>query len=207
MPKDDVKSRMREARASVADLARFLGIDYYAARRIANGERKSLSVEESESLNRFFDTFGRRDKPVYDTAPLEERGRGSAQAGLRAEIPLFGGADTRDGWRLTVNPSSQVGRVLAHPRQISATRAYAVEVIDRTMEPRFRPGEIAYVAVGATPSPGQDCVVEYEDMTAQLLQFVERTDRQAVFLQLNPQNQIILRASDKFTVHAVVGRG
>ncbi|CAN0421197.1 unnamed protein product, partial [Phaeothamnion confervicola] len=122
-------------------------------------------------------------------------------------IPLYGGADTHQGWMLSLSAGAQVGRVLAHPAQGSAKRAFAVEVIDDSMSPRFEMGEIAYVVANTMPRRGQDCLLEHDDLTARILQFVERTERQVIFKQLSPPKQVILKPGEKFSVHAIVGRG
>lgn len=207
MRKEDIPAKMEAVGADVAELARYMGVDYYAARRIAKGERKSLSAEEIEAVKRFLDLKENRQKPVYDPPEPASTATGFAQANPRAEIPLYGGGDTREGWKIILNPSSAVGRVMAHPAQMRASKAFAVEVVDATMEPRLMPGEIVYVSGGLTPRPGQDCLVEYDDMTARILQFVQRSERMVIFRQLNPQREFHFKPGDKFTAHAIVGRG
>lgn len=202
---EDIKPRLKKVRASVAELAEFMGVDYFVADRIVNGKRKTLRTDEADSIRRFFES---RERPVFSTSDATERTGGvSERSGARAEIPLFGGADTNEGWMLSLGAHSQVARIMPHPAQTRAGKAFAVEVVDDSMSPRFEMGEIAYVAVGVMPRRGQDCLIEYKNLTARILQFVERNDRQVVLRQLNPPKQVILKAGDGTAVHAIVGRG
>lgn len=201
----DIKKRLREVRASQRELATFMDIDFRAVGRIVNGERKRLSQAEVDQIKRFFEL---REKPVYEQ-PQGPTGRagGVSLAESRAEIPLFGGTDTPRGWMITLSASGQLGRVMAHPLQATARRAFAVEVVDDTMSPRLEMSEIVYIYGGQMPRRGQDCLVEFHDMTAQILQFVERTDKRIVLRQFNPGKQVVFGAADNIKLHAIVGRG
>lgn len=204
---EDIKTRLRAVRASTQELADFMGVPHHIADNIVNARRKHLRTSEAEQIRRFFE---QREKPIYpDADERDERGRitGLRQATGRAEIPLFGGADTPKGWMISLSASGQLGRVMAHPSLASAKRAFAVEVVDDTMSPRFEMSEIAYVYGGRAPERGQDCLVEFHDMTAQILQFVERTDKRIVLRQFNPARQVVFTAADNIKLHAIVGRG
>lgn len=206
---EEIKPRLRAARASTQELADFMGVEHHIADNIVNARRKHLRQAEVEIIRRFFEL---RERPLYpEPGPANADARRPHEVGDhspgRAEIPLFAGTDTPDGWMLSLSAHQQVGRVMAHPSQARAGRAFAVEVVDDKMSPRFEPGEIAYVTAGILPRKGQDCLVEYKNLTAQLLQFVERNDRRVVLRQLNPVEQVILKPGDGFVIHAVVGRG
>ena len=201
---EDIKGRLKAVRASVAELAIFMEVDYHVADRIVNAKRKHLTTIEAESIERF---LALRERPNYVEAERVERPSGVEQATARAEIPLFGGADTQHGWMLSLSAHSQVGRAMAHPKQATARRAFAVEVVDDSMSPRFEPGEIAYVAGGQMPRKGQDCLVEFADLTARILQFVDRSERTITFRQLNPPQNVTRQLSEKLQIHAIVGRG
>lgn len=201
----DIKRKLKETRTSQRDLAKFMEVDFRTVHRIVSGERKRVSQGEIEQIKRFFEL---REKPVYD-APTGEvtHGSGVRLAEGRAEIPLFGGTDTPKGWMISLSANNQLGRVMAHPSQASAKRAFAVEVVDETMAPRFEMSEIAYVYGGQLPRRGQDCLVEFHDLTARILQFIERTDKRIVLKQMNPSQQVVIENSDRIKVHAIVGRG
>lgn len=210
MKMSDIKSKLREVRATQQDLASFMGVNHRAVFRIVNGERKSLTTVEAEAIRRFFELRERPvvpDKLVNDFAEESSRGTLPRATGGRSDIPLFGGADTPEGWMISLAAAHQVGRIMAHPSQATARRAFAVEVVDDSMSPRFEPGERAYVAAGTMPEKGKYCLLEYKDLTARIVQFVERRERQVIFRQLNPPKQIVLKAGDGFTVHAIVGQG
>lgn len=204
MTTGNLRKRLQDIRSNTVELAKFMGLSYDQTDRIVNGRRKKLSAQETSDIERF---FASRERPAYEENPGFKRGRGVESAQAFAEIPLYGGNDTREGWMLQLNAGSQVGRVMPHPAQASARHAYAVEVVDDTMAPRFEPGEIAYVAAGQMPRKGQDCLVEFPDLTARILQFVARGERSITFKQLNPPQQITKPISEKLQVHAIVGRG
>lgn len=200
---EELKNRLREVRATQQDLADFMGISLKAVNRIANPHspdgRKTLSTKEIEQIRSF---LGLRQKPVYSIEdPAGRRGDPGA-----VTIPLFTGVTSRDGPVMSIGNTAQHGRVLAHPLQAGAREAFAVTVLDETMSPRFESGEIAYVLPGTPPRRGQDCLVESDDLTVRILQFVERREKSYVFRQLNPSREITRPAAD-VKVHAIVGRG
>lgn len=215
----DLKQKLDEVGASQTELARFMKVNIHRVNRLANDRRVHVRQYEVDAIQRFFET---RENPVYETgedaAALETGGDEPLQSGFTerlgspenrpgAEVPLFGGVDTPEGWMLSLSPAQQLGRVMGHPAQATARRAFAVEIVDETMSPRFEMGEIAYVIAGQMPRRGGDCVLEMHDRTARVLQFVERTERQVIFRQLNPPRQVIKQPSDKLKIHAIVGRG
>lgn len=207
----NLKERLQAVRANQMDLARFMGISFKQVNRIANpdspGGRKSLSALEVDQINRFFEQR-ERAMGAYPTgeAPTR-RPHGVSLHESRAMVPLFIGIDTADGYKLSVSSAAQRGTVMAHPAQSLATDAYAVTIIDETMAPRFETGEIAYVAPDRAPRRGQDCLVEFADLSARVLQYVERREKTVVFRQLNPAKDVVIPASEKIRIHAIVGRG
>lgn len=207
----NLKERLRAVRANQQDLADFMGVNFKVVNRIANpdapGGRKHLSAVEVELINRFFEQR-ERGGVAYPTADAPARQpHGVSLHENRAMVPLFIGVDTATGYKLSVSAHAQRGTVMAHPAQTLAREAFAVAIIDDTMAPRFETGEIAYVAVDRPPRRGQDCLVEYPDLTARVLQFVERREKSIVFKQLNPEKDVQVAATEKIRVHAIVGRG
>lgn len=209
----DLKARLRAVGSNQQALARFMGVETKVIWRMANPQatdgRKDISTAEAEQIERFFAQF---EKPVYEQAPEPKHPREPLRGGEvvplgRAEIPIYGGRDTPQGWVLMLTKEAQVGRALPHPSQAGARRAIAVEIVDDFMSPRFEQGELAYVSVGTMPRRGQDCLVENQDRTARVLQYVERSEKTVTFRQLNPPRQITRQLSEKLSIHAIVGRG
>lgn len=204
----ELKDRLRDVRATQQDLADYMGISLKAVNRIVNPEgrdgRKKLSTTEIEQIRSF---FAQRERPLY-TMDSDNGGRRGVSAHVQgaATIPLFTGIDTPEGYVLSIGTVAQHGRVMAHPSQASAREAYAVTIVDDSMSPRFETGEIAYVIPGQQPRKGQDCLAEFDNLTARVLQFVERRDKQVILRQMNPPKEIIKRATE-VKVHAIVGRG
>ncbi len=207
----DLKDRLRAIRSNQQELAEATGLSFKQVNRIANpqakGGRKRVSAREAELINRFFEQR-ERGGVSYPTSDAPARtAHGVSLHENRAMVPLFIGIDTPAGYKLSVSAIAQRGTVMAHPGQSLAREAFAVAIIDDTMAPRFETGEIAYVAVDRPPRRGQDCLVEFADLTARVLQFVERRDKSVVFRQLNPEKDVPISTADKIRIHAIVGRG
>lgn len=207
----NLKERLQAVRANQQDLADFMGVSFKTVNRIANpdapGGRKHVSAHEAEMIKRF---FAQRERAGADYPSADGPQRGRAGVSLhenRVMVPLFVGIDAANSYTLSVAAAAQRGTVMAHPAQISAREAWAVAMIDDSMAPRLESGEIAYVVVDRPPRRGQDCLVEFADLTARVLQFVERREKSVVFRQLNPEKEILIPTAQKIRVHAIVGRG
>lgn len=76
-----------------------------------------------------------------------------------------------------------------------------------TMFPRYKPGEIAYVAPNTWPSLGQDCFLELEGGGVEFGELVERASEHLVLRQCDPAGDRRISKGDWLHIHAVVGRG
>lgn len=177
-----------------AALGRHLGLDPKQMNRLANGERKLLRHEHAQALE-----FLGMDGP-----PPTQGGSVVAMPGL---VPLFGWVGAATENRLTIAEQSLRGYVPMHPNQVNVRAAFALEVADVSMVPRYEPGEIVYLAPNRWPKAGQDCVVVTTDDAGLLKRFVRRGLEQLTLHQLNPDVDLELDLKAIAQIHTVVGRG
>lgn len=174
-----------------ADLGRLLGLDSAQVTRIFQGRRR-VQRHEWREIERWLGgeiAGGRPADPV---------------AFLPGMVPLY---SWFIGEPLSLEPGALLGSVAMHPAQANVRDAFALQVPDETMAPRYEPGETIYLAPNRWPRPHQDCVVVTADGLAVLRRFIGRTGGLAELLQLDPREATRIRIEDVAAVHAVVGRG
>lgn len=178
---------------SRADLGRVLGLDSKQLNRMFNGSRK-LQLHEARKAEEWLNEVapGRTGAPVLPMPGL---------------VPLYGWVGAASEGRLTIAEQTIRGYVPMHPKQAHIRAAFALEVADVSMAPRYEPGEIVYVAPNRWPARGGDCVVVQLDGSGLLKRFIGRDHAQITLHQLNPESDFEVRLEDVSAVHAVVGRG
>jgi phage repressor protein C with HTH and peptisase S24 domain len=200
-----LKARLRRAGRTQTDLADYLGVDLNVVYRIASGQRKRLTEEESRAIEAFFmasEAAERRGAP--GETDLKAMGSG-------AQVPLYGFAAAAMLGPIHLNHAEAAEYVARHPAQGLNASAFAVRVWGESMSPRYEPGEIAYCVRGQHPRPGQDVVVETKSGDAWLKTYRGQRDGQVRLEQLNPlpgEAEIqSLPLAEIAALHAVVGRG
>lgn len=126
------------------------------------------------------------------------------------EIPVYGYAAASGGDWLNLNNGEEVGRVLRHPQQRGAKRAFGIYVVGTSMEPRYKPGELVYLVDGRLPAAGEDCVVELHNGDGYLKEYRRRSNREVYCWQWDPLpsgQEWKMDLADVKTIHCVVGRG
>jgi phage repressor protein C with HTH and peptisase S24 domain len=177
---------------SRADLGRLLGLDSAQVSRIFSGRRR-LQRHEAKSIEDWLGGMPARERGVVLPGP--------------GMVPLYGWVGAASDSRLTLAEQSIRGWVQMHPSQAHVRDAFALEVSDVSMVPRYEPGEIVYVAPNRWPPRGQDCVVVTNNNEGLLKRFVRRDQEQLILHQLNPDRDFELALSAIAAVHTVVGRG
>lgn len=182
-----------------AALGRLLGLDPKQVNRLKNGERR-LQRHEHEAALRFLGL------PPAAGSLAGDQGASNVSV-LPGLVPLYGWVGAATANRLTIAEQNLRAYVPAHPNQVNVRDAFALEVADVSMSPRYEPGEIIYVAPNRWPRPGQDCVVVTVEAEGLLKRFVRRGTEQLVLHQLNPEGDLTIPLVDVSAIHTVVGRG
>jgi phage repressor protein C with HTH and peptisase S24 domain len=188
-----IAARMAEQKKTKADLGRLLGLDSSQVNRIFNDRRR---IQHHERLK--IDEW-------LGLAPAASSATGVVVAGPNM-IPLYGYVGAASEGRLTLAEQNLRGFVPMHPAQQHVREAFALEVNDISMSPRYEPGEIVYLAPNRWPSRDQDCVVVTNEGEGLLKRFIRRDQASVVLCQLNPSREITIGLDDIEAIHTVVGR-
>lgn len=188
-----IDAAMREQGKTKADLGRLLGLDSASVSRIFGGKRR-LQLHEAREIQAWLGGSARA---------IEAGGKVMPMPGL---VPLYGWVGAATESRLTIAEQNLRGYVPMHPNQQHVRDAFALEVSDISMVPRYEPGEIIYVAPNRWPSRGQDCVVVTVDGAGLLKRFVRRDPELLVLHQLNPDSELRFAIDEVAAIHSVVGR-
>lgn len=190
-----IEAAMSEKSRSRAELGRLLGLDSSQVTRIFQGKRRMQRHEYLKTL----EWLG--------------MGGGSSQVAggtivpMPGMVPLYGWVGAASDSRLTIADQNLRGYVPMHPNQAHVRDAFALEVSDISMVPRYEPGEIVYLAPYRWPTRGQDCVVVTVDGHGFVKRFMNREESKVNTYQLNPAGPIVFDIANVEAVHTVVGRG
>jgi len=87
--------------------------------------------------------------------------------------------------------------------------AFAMYVVNDSMEPRYRQGDLLLVHPRRPVRPGNDVlcvkVSENRDHVAMIKQLVRMNAKEIVLLQFNPRREIIVKRKDLASLHRVLG--
>lgn len=180
---------------SKADLGRLLGLDSSQVTRLFSGKRR-LQIHEHQ---RAMEWLGISAPPA--------RMQGGAIVAMPGLVPLYGWVGAASESRLTLAEQNLRGYVPMHPNQAHIRDAFALEVNDVSMVPRYEPGEIVYLAPNRWPKRDQDCVLVTTDSEGLLKRFIKREDSTLRLFQLNPERELEFAMDKVQAIHTVVGRG
>jgi SOS-response transcriptional repressor LexA len=191
-----IDAAMKAKGHSRADLGRLLGLDSSQVSRIFGGTRR-LQLHEARKVREWLG-----GEAITRTAS----GMVLPMPGM---VPLYGWVGAASGDRLTIAEQNLRGYVPMHPNQAHVRDAFALEVQDVSMEPRYEAGEIVYLAPNRWPRPNSDGVFVTTEQEGLLKRLVRRGqgDEPIVLRQLNPEKEIEISPGSLAQVHAVVGRG
>jgi phage repressor protein C with HTH and peptisase S24 domain len=191
-----IDAELRKQGRSRADLGRLLGLDSAQVSRTFAGTRR-LQRHEYVKVTEWLGL----------TRGAASHAPGGAIVPMPGLVPLFGWVGAASESRLTLAEQSLRGYVPMHPNQANVRDAFALEVADISMIPRYEPGEIIYIAPHKHPHGGQDCVVVTTANEGLLKRYI-RKDSERLFLhQLNPDEDLTLAMKNVAALHTVVGRG
>jgi len=187
-----IRATMKELGKTQADLGRLLGLDSSQVNRIFNGKRR---IQHHEMV-RIEEWLG-PSRPTATTGTVVP---------MPHMIPLYGWVGAASEGRLTLAEQNLRGYVAMHPSQLHVKDAFALEVSDISMSPRYEPGEMVYLAPNRWPTRDQDCVVVKNDGQGLLKRFVRRDSSHITIHQLNPAQDIQVPLDEIAAIHSVVGR-
>ena len=120
-------------------------------------------------------------------------------------IPLFGSVDDKQ----LLKKENRLKKIARHPSQAGTADAFAIEVSNDDMAPRYRKGDIAYAVVGIMPSPGDDVVVEQADGRVFLAEYAGASKNEAeISFQMGKEALTVSKKQiDIKTLSIIVGRG
>jgi phage repressor protein C with HTH and peptisase S24 domain len=189
-----IDAAMKQQGKSKADLGRLLGLDSAQVSRMFSGKRR-LQLHEAKAIHAW---LGGEQKAVDI---------GGTVTPMPGMVPLYGWVGAASDSRLTMAEQNLRGYVPMHPNQAHVRNAFALEVADVSMTPRYEPGEIIYCAPNRWPGRGQDCVLVTTEGEGLLKRFIRRDTDTLTLHQLNPDEDLNYSMETVFAVHTVVGRG
>lgn len=187
-----IRALMTQQGKTQADLGRLLGLDSSQVNRVFNGKRR-LQHHERVKIDEWLGQATATPTTGVIT-PMPHM------------IPLYGWVGASSAGRFTIAEQNLRGYVAMHPAQQHVRDAFAVEVNDISMSPRYEPGEIVYLAPNRWPARDHDCVVVKTDGEGILKRYVRRDHEKVTLLQLNPEMELEVAIDAIDAIHAVVGR-
>lgn len=135
----------------------------------------------------------------------------SYSQGVR-DLPILGGAKGgADG--VFLDNGTHFGMTERPPSVAGVQGAYAVEIYEDSMSPRFEPSETVPVHPHKTVIQGDDCVVQIApehdggDIHYFVKRFVSRNENEIVLRQFNPDKKIKFPSHRVIAVHKIPRRG
>lgn len=187
-----IRALMNQQGKTQADLGRLLGLDSSQVNRIFNGKRR-IQYHERVKIDEWL-------------GQAQQMGVTGNVVPMPHMVPLYGFVGAASEGRLTLAEQNLRGYVAMHPAQQHVRDAFALEVSDISMSPRYEPGEIVYLAPNRWPSRDQDCVVVTTEGQGLLKRYIKRDQEKITLFQLNPSQDIEVLLSDLDAIHTVVGR-
>lgn len=224
---DRIKKRRQELKLSQPALARKVGgITYQAIQAVERGGRTSHLIGIARALEvepQWLETgHGSMEKPTTEPQPavsvnyLENNNnsplnKGDRRAIIAEKIAVLGMAECGpDG--MTLWNGEIVDRVDRPTNLAGVANAYAVFIQGDSMEPRYHPGEVAFIHPGRPVTPGAYVLVQLHAKDggaprAFLKRLVKRSGDKVVLEQFNPKKTFTLKQSEILSTHRVVGSG
>lgn len=196
---------VKERNIDVAPLARKVGVsqstlwNFLFGKTHNFGNLQQLAVEIGVSLDWLLN--GDEIKKEIDShAQVVEQRVGHS---FSDTIPVLGSANGSSE-ALVLNFDDPIADTPRHPEQEGFKNAFAMYVIGDSMTPRHRPGEKVYALASLMPKRGQDCIVEMQNGEGYIKTFEEKTKKEVICTQLNPEQKWKRLLSDVKAIHAVV---
>ena len=146
------------------------------------------------------------ESPKPNAPHAAERPRRSFEPAPNPGMAAVYGLAAGETDAVTISPGSEIRYVPMHPAQRGYARIGAVEVVGETMYPRWKPRELAYFVFDLPGNRGDDVVVELEDGTAVIKEYLGRTATNLMLKDWHPAERVFeIPLTRVRSVHAVVG--
>lgn len=213
-----VRRKLEERRLDMATVSREMGRNHaYLHQFLQQGKPQSLPEDVRAALSRRLgvaesDLRGPgRPRAVRPLPPPNAALGPAIDIPGGVSLPVYGQAVGGPDGRFVFN-GTKIDDVLAPPMLRGVRDAYAVYVAGHSMEPRYRPGETAYVHPHLPVRQGDFVIVQIrgddeEDPSGYVKEFVSWDDRRLRLRQLNPKKTLEFPHSKVISVHRIVLAG
>jgi phage repressor protein C with HTH and peptisase S24 domain len=199
----------RQPRVTMKALSEAIGKNAaYIQQYLDRNSPESLGEEEREAIARYLqiDPNRLRDQPVTKIG-------GSTSFPIRMapppayggpDLPIMGRAHGAGGSYITLN-TGRVGMTERPAFLIGVTDAFAFYVVEDSMVPRFKPGELCYVNPNKPPVAGDDVLIEFEDGSGVVKELIRQTEGKVTVRQHNPPKTLSYDLAKVKTIRFIQG--
>lgn len=179
---------------SMKDLSKVIGKnDAYIQQFLDRNTPRVLPEREREIIARHLgvdEDYLRDDSRLKLGGPTAFPIRRAPALGYGApDLPIMGRAHGAGGTYISLN-TGRVGMTERPAYLIGVEDGFAFYVVEESMVPRFRPGELCYVNPNKPPVAGDDVLIEFEDGSGVVKEFVRQTDAKVIAKQHNPPKTV-----------------
>ena len=138
--------------------------------------------------------------------------RGSVPPGYRRtmyrDLPVFGTARAGHPESLIIPEelSAPVDWIDRPPQLNGIEEAFAIYIVGESMQPRFEPGEIAWIHPHRPPGPGDDVLLIHKNNDALIKRLVRSGKDIVILQQFNPQKDFTVESTSIRSLLLVIGR-
>lgn len=203
-----IKNRLKELGISEREAARRAGLGLSYVGDILHGRISAPTVSKLEKLAEALQCdveylMGRQQEPTA----REERSfsRVPEAAGTTQRfIDLYASPSLSQDLWVPVSPGA-VDKVQVIPPLAHVESAYAWSIANRLMEPRYFPGEVAYINPTLKPKAGDFVRVAKKDGTVTVARLDELAEDRVTLHYLRTDQDLRLPLQDIETIHRIVG--
>lgn len=202
-----IRQRLDETGKNAAAVSRAAGYGPEFIRNFLSGKKRSMNIAALAAIARELDAPVAWLQGDDSVQPLD---RTAAPAPPDAErtLPLYGTAAASQAGSIHI--LDDVLEWLPCPSGLKGVRgAYALYVSGTSMMPRFRPGELVFVAPGRPPRPGDDAVIQVRraengETEAWVKEYVTETPEQVIARQYNPPEEMRFSRREVVGLHRIL---
>lgn len=197
--------QLREALGlSQSELARRIGVTPQAIQQLEDGKVRDprYIVALAETLGVAPASLGRGTGPARQAYPIRREPLG------RKDLPVYASAQGGPHGSMVISYDPIEWRERPSILE-NVPDAFAMYVVNDSMEPRYRQGDLLLVHPRRPVRPGNDVlcvkVSENREHVAMIKQLVRMNAKEIVLLQFNPKKEIVVRRRDLASLHRVLG--